>query len=167
MCKLITKLALVLPYFVFCWLLSTLVSFFHESLLIQVWLCKLVLPYSQKYFLRCHRYGSFDAKWLPCLFCALVAQPDVVLPSPWGREGWGLLSLSCLESSLPGLRLAVGMAGCHWERWGALKDKQLATGERMALSGWWRHQFTTKRRLWVGWRRGLKKLLLSKTRSLC
>lgn len=53
------------------------------------------------------------------------------------REG-GLgtaLSLPCWDTSLSGVRLVVGMADCHWERWGALKDKQLAPGECMALFG--------------------------------
>lgn len=81
MCKLITKSALIPPYFISCWLLRALVLFFHEPLIIQFWLYKLVLQYSQKYFLRHHRCGSFYAKGPLCLLCALDTRPDVVLPS--------------------------------------------------------------------------------------
>lgn len=56
--------------FFFSWLLRTSVLFFHELLIIQFCLYQLVLQYRQKYFVRWHRYGSFNAKCLLCLLCA-------------------------------------------------------------------------------------------------
>lgn len=55
-----------------------------------------------------------------------------------------VFSCPCWDSSLSGRWLAVVMADCHWEGWGALKDKLLFTDECMAPFGGWWHRFTTK-----------------------
>lgn len=52
MCKLITKLTLILSYFIICCLPKALLLFFHQPLIIEFRFYKIVLQHSQKYFLR-------------------------------------------------------------------------------------------------------------------
>lgn len=78
--------------------------------------------------------------WL--MLCLLYAPPCTTCLRCEERRAGNLLvvTLHCQD-----LGWQQGMAACHWESCGALEDKQLARGARMALFGGWWNQFTTKR----------------------
>lgn len=130
----------LLVLFFFSWLLRTSVLFFHELLIIQFCLYQLVLQYRQKYFVRWHRYGSFNAKCLLCLLCAPPCTTWCCLRCEERRAGHLLVVTLLYQDS----GWQQGSADYHWESCGALEDKELAHGGCMTLSGEWWHQFTTK-----------------------